>query len=499
MVSPRAGWWAALVLALCWSMLPLAPAILSGAIPGQPYTDLYPSLWGLGWFARHWAEVLPTYAPELRAPEGMPFYYSSPLHGWLAAPLQAFVTLRWNYIVGLIGARVATVLCSYGAARALQLTPAGALVMAAIYGCSPFFHGYAVEGIIEGVDGWGLPLWMWLAARQKWTGAVAAAALTVASSWYMAWSGCLVAIAWAWWRPRESLTFLGGVVVAAPLIVAFSNALSGGVPLEPEVRAAMGTAIIFFPPPGVLEGLHPFAKTSWIGWLSGTLALLSVRRHPRWAAALVLGWVLSLGVGPWYELPVWRSIRFPYRLHAAVLIALGFLAARTAEHTRIAPILALLIIGEALLLSPIEPVLPSSSAEVPITYRDLRGQVVLSVPGPLAMPPGQVNLSRRRARYVLYYAEISGTHTPWAPDFNGLSNGESSSEVLRAVRSWDPLLHGGQDEVSPGALREAGIDALVVHEDELGGVRAAKFNAMLQRNGAHVRESETGLWVVTGW
>ena len=70
--SEGAGWAAAAALAVAWGVGPLLPALVSGAIPGSPWTDLYPSVWGLGWFASHVGRVLPTFAPELAAPAGMP-------------------------------------------------------------------------------------------------------------------------------------------------------------------------------------------------------------------------------------------------------------------------------------------------------------------------------------------------------------------------------------------------------------------------------------------
>lgn len=491
-----------------WGLLPLLPSLLSGQLAGHPYTDLYPSVWGLGWFASHITEVLPTFAPELAAPQGMPFYYSSPLHGWVAAPLIPLLGLPLSWWLTLAAARVATVLCAYGAGRALGLEGPGALVLAAVYGCAPFFHGYAVEGIVEGTDGWVLPLWIWLARRQRWLPATLAAALVVASSWYMAMVGMLVALAWTRWSWRAALSFAGGLVLASPLLWAFFAAFSGGEPLDPAVRRAMGTPLWPFPAPGALPGLQPFAKTSWIGWVAAPLALASARRHPWWAAGALGAWLLSLGWGPLYELPVWSGVRFPYRLHAATLVAVGFLAGSTADELVIRwqrPLLlgsglALTMVLEGLLLSPVEPVVPGAPAEVPALYRQhLPGMVVLAAPGPLAMPPGQANPSRPRSRYLLYQAGQVQARTAWALDFNSVGAGGTEAEVLEAVRSWDPHGPGGRLPVPLSQLAAAGVDVVVLHHAELGARSTRELRAHLLSQGASLLAEDEELTLLGGW
>ena len=486
--------------------MPLVEPILHGGLAGHPHTDLYPAVAGMAWFTEHAGQVLPAFAPELAAPRGMPFVYSSPLHGWLAVVLRPLLGLPYTWLTGLALARIATVLCAHGAGRALGLTPAGALVLAAVYGCSPLFHGYAVEGIVEGTDGWALPLWVWLAARERWAGATVAAALVVMSSWYMALAGLLAALAVAPWAWRATGTYVAGLLICSPAMLVFTGATALSTPLDPAVRASMGASTELFPRPGVLPGLNPFARTSWLGWITAALALASIRRHPRWALAAAVAAILSLGVGPWYELPGWQSVRFPYRLHVLTLLAAGVLAARSVQRLAarfparrwIAPALAAVVVVEGMLLSPVEPLVPSSPAEVPRTYHDLRGRVVLSVPGPLTRPPGEMNPSRPRARYLLYYPAMSGTRTAWAPDFNGIGAGTEVA-IHDAVRSWDP--HEGRDAqaVPLGALREAGIDALVVHRQELGSQRTRELLEHLESQGARTSELEEGLVVVSGW
>jgi hypothetical protein len=497
-VSSSMGWKAAWALALVWGLGPVLPAILSGGIPGHPFTDLYPAVWGMGWFADHVTSGVPTFAPELGAPTGMPFYYSSPLHGWFAALTRPVLGLVGAYSLGLVLARVATVVVAYGAGKALSLTESGALVFAAVYGCSPFFHGYAVEGIIEGVDGWTLVLWVWLAARGRWGWAVVAAALTVASSWYLAWAGAVAAFAIVGWRWRASASFAAGIALAAPLVYAFTSSFPGGTPLEPAVRAAMGTSVQLFPVPGSMPGLSYAAKTSWIGWIAGSAALVSIRSHPRWAAGGLLAWLASLGVGPLFLLPVWSSIRFPYRLHVLTLLVLGFLAAKTLQgRGRLTWLAACLVVVEALLLSPVEPLIPHSDSEVPSEILALRGKVVLDMPGPLARPPGQMNRSRERARYVLYWGAVAGLRTPWVPDFNAVGTIAAEHPVLDAVRSWDPLERRPAQTISVAQLREAGIDVVVLHLGHLPKADAVEL--MLIDQGARVVARTDQLVILDGW
>ena len=189
--NPRKYWpvWAS--LALFWAVLPAVPGLLRGGFLGHGYTDLYPSVWGMWLFAEA-QPGFPLTTDLLASPVGMDFYYSSPLHGWLAWPLLPVFGIEstWNGL--LLANRIAGVGVAFWCARGWGLERDGALVAAAVYGCSPFFHGYAVEGIAEGQIGWALPLWLgWVGRGQhRWAGL--AFALTVLGSWYMAASACLL-------------------------------------------------------------------------------------------------------------------------------------------------------------------------------------------------------------------------------------------------------------------------------------------------------------------
>lgn len=483
------GWWAALTLAVIWGLGPALPALLSGQLIGQPFTDLYPSVWGMWAFSQSDA-FLPEYTLQLAAPEGMPFYYSSPLHGWFAAPLMGWLGVPATWNLGVVSARIATVLCAFGAARAFGLRPAGALVAAAAFGCSPFFHGYAVEGIVEGLDGWTLALFLWATRARRDVLAVFAFGLCLLSSWYLGAVACLLA---AMLGPRAWAQAIGGLLIALPGLIAFLSFTPDLTPLSSEVRAAMGTDIGQLLPgqwtPGLAEGLNPFAKTSWVGFVLPVSALFAVRERPRWALAGVVLFVLSLGVGPWFSLPPFSAIRFPYRFHAGTLVVLGGLAGWAAQRWRFGVWLAPVIVLEGLLLSPIEPILPGSPTTLEPVYSGLKGKVMLDLPGPLAVPPGEINRSRARARWFLYQQVGHGMSTPWAPDFNNL--GVATQDGLETVRALDPL--SGEDLPDVLLIPDA-VDWIVLHPKELRGRSSHAKRLLLQAGWEPQRAGERELW-----
>ena len=179
--KPIGDWFAAFALSIAWGLGLALPALWQGHLIGQPYTDLYPAVWGL-WAFGHIDDGGLTQTLLLGFPDGMPHYYASPIKGLLARPLIPILGVEsvWNLLT--IGARIATPLCAFGAARAWGLGKWGALTAATIWGCSPTFQGYAVEGIVEGTDGWTLALWAWAIGRRRHVWASIAMALTIVSS-----------------------------------------------------------------------------------------------------------------------------------------------------------------------------------------------------------------------------------------------------------------------------------------------------------------------------
>ena len=470
----RPGWKHAALLASAWALLPALPALAQGQLLGHGLTDLYPSVWGLHWFAGQ-QPGLPTHCDALGAPTGMPFYYSSPLHGWLAWPLLPVLGLSKTWNVLTISARLATVLCAFGAARAWGLRGVPALLAASVYGAAPFFHGYSVEGLVEGQDGWALALWIWAVGERRRLPSMIALGVCLWSSWYLGATACVLAVCLGrrgWWS-------LPGVLLALPGIVAFSGAFPGGEPLSDEVRLAMGTALRGWTP-GITEGLQPFAKTSWIGFAAPLLALLAAREHRR-AAGLFLGlWVLSTGWGPWYQLPPLSEMRFPYRFHAGTLAVLAYLAAKGA--TQQGPWVRWLpwvIPLEGLLLSPIEPILPGAPADLPQIYRAVEPGVLLEIPGPLAFPPGQENPSRPRSRWWLFGQTVHGASSPWRPDFNSVGVIRREEKWLDTVRALDPAAGEPppEDLHVPGQIRQ-----VLLHRPGLG-TGFERADSLLQADG----------------
>jgi hypothetical protein len=472
------GWLPAVLLALIWGIGPAVPALLEGQLIGHPFTDLFPSVWGL------WASVqdqpgLPTHTLRLGHPDGMGYYYSSPIKAWLAWPLLSTLglTATWNSL--LIGARVGTVLAAYGAARAWGWQARGALCAAAIYGCAPFFHGYAVEGIVEGTDGWTLALWLWALGARRHTLAAPAFALVLLSSWYLGMVGCLL-LSLAVLRDRRALWSLGGLLLAAPALAGFFGAFPGTAPLDGSIRAMMG-AQLQLPTPGWQAGLQPFAMNTYTGWLVIGVALWS---RTRWVLLAAIPALLSLGIGPIYDLPVAELVRFPYRWHAATLVLLAAAVATQADTLRWGSALAWAIALEGWMLAPVEPILPGTRPTVPAIVEQIDGPV-LDIPGPVAMPPGVINRSRRRARYLMYEQTVHGQPSPWVPDFNSVGVAPSDNNLaLTEIAELDPLVsQSAPAKVPVAAIGSLQVDLVQLHHSRLGQARANQIARALETGG----------------
>ena len=474
----REGLYAALLLALLWGLVPALPALFQGQLIGQPYTDLYPAVWGLWGFAQA-QPGLPGHTELLGAPGGMGFYYSSPLKGWLAWPLIPLIGLAptWNLLT--VAARIATVMAAWLAGRTWGLKGPGALAVAAIYGASPFFHGYAVEGIVEGTDGWTLALWAAAVGTRRYGTAILLFALTLYSSWYLGMVACLLALL-AGLRDRRAWASFLGLALAFPGLWTFAGAFPGAAPLSETVREAMG-ARLTLPSPGITAGLNPFAINTYVGFVVVVAAIAS---RSRWALLALLPAALSFGVGPIYDLPVAELVRFPYRWHAATLLLLGAAVGTLADRRGwwwLGPLAML----EGLLLSPVEPILPGAPASIPEIYSQVDSPL-LEVPGPVALPPGEINPSRARARYLLYYQTATGQPSPWVPDFNSV--GVGSSDGLDGIRAWDRLASkhapSGLSAEDLSALSKAGVGLVMVERAELGQSRGSALEAALLAVGA---------------
>lgn len=487
---------AVLAVSVAWALGPLLPSLLAGQIPGSPSTDLYPSVWGLGWFIAH-QPGLPTWCTDIAAPGGMPFYYSAPIHGWVGWPIARAAQavgadgVVAAYVGTLVLARTATVAVAWAALRALGGDTVPALAGALLYGASPFFHGYAVEGIIEGTDGWALPLWVWCVATGRRAAAAAALWLCVASSWYLGMVAVAGATLWGWWN-RAAWVSLAGLVGAVPLLQGFGTMATGAAPLADDVRRSMGAQPLFQTPGWARS--NPFAITTWVGVTAPALALPAARRNPRLAAGVVLAFVLSTGWGWWYHLPVLRSVRFPYRWHAGTLLLLAVLVVRATS--RGGPLhrwrwLAFLPWLEGYALSPVEPVLPGAPARVSALYDKVRGPLLLDLPGVVTLPPGMINPSRPRARYLLYAQLHHPADSPWVPDFNGVSS-RPRPAWLDGFAAWEPILDNEGAPLDLDGARQAGVTQILVHERELRGEAPLLLDA-LKAAGCTVEDARDGM------
>jgi len=485
---------AALGLALAWGVLPALPSLARGELIGHGLTDLYPSVWGL-WHFHAAGGLLPDHTSLLSHPHGMGFYYSSPIKAWLGLPLLGVLGLAGTFNALTLAARVGTVLAAYGAGRVWGLRGPGALTAAAVYGCAPFFHGFAVEGIIEGTDGWTLALWAWAAGARRHGLAAGALALTVLSSWYLGMAACLLVVLSAL-EDRRRLVALSGLFLAAPAVLRFAGAFPEAAPLDPAVRLAMGAGQAPWTP-GALAGLQPFAQTAFVGVGAIGLSLWSRTKLP--LLALVPA-VLSTGWGPWYELPILELVRFPYRWHAATLALLALAAGRGADRLpRWAGLTAPVLVLEGLLLSPVEPVLPGAASEHPAVLAAVEGPV-LDVPGPVSMPPGEPNPSRRRARYLLYDQAAHGQPIAWRPDFNSVGVPPAHPDPTAPFRTWDRLVTPGDPPpLAAGAvdgLAAAGIRTIVLHKSELGMAWIRDLRAQLVAQGAVAVHDDGERWLL---
>jgi hypothetical protein len=473
-------------LGIVWGVFPALPALLRGEYLGHGLTDLWPAVWGLWWSAEAWPEI-PLETKLLGFPEGIRFLYSAPLKAWIGGLLVPSLGLRHTWNILLLGSRILTMVSAAWAARAWGLGPRGILCASAVFACSPFFHGYAVEGIVEGTDGWPLGLLVGALGYSRLTWAIPALALCVLTSWYQGAVGCLLVALVGLGQPRLWWSGLG-VLLAVPAIHTFTGTFSGNEPLPAEVRAAMGSSLAV-PRPGLLPGLNPFAMNSYVGFVLAGAAMFG---NWRLVVVAMVPAILSLGVGPWYELPVFEKLRFPYRWHEATLAVLALAAGRLADCKKWGWWLGPFIVVEGLLLAPVEPVIPGADPEPPAACRLEKvlfaggGGALLEVPGPVALPPGVPNPSRGRARELLYGQTCHGLPSPWVPDFNAIGVRDNPS-WLQTLQRWDRVAKGRGGDVPEGLvadLRAAQVAWVLVHPQAPGLRDADRLREGLLSQGA---------------
>lgn len=491
------------LLGLGLAALAVGPALVAGEAPGHGLTDLWPAIWAFDEAARAFPGVV-THTERLAAPAGMAVWLAAPLKAWLFAPFTLAFGAIPSFSLALGAARAATVGLAAWAARGAGRGPAGQWAFAIAAGAAPFWWGPAWEGIVEGVDGWALFLYLGAEARRRRGLAAAALGLCALSSWYLG----AIAVFWllvAAVADRRALRAAPGLLLAAPALLAFLHAFPGVGADVPGLHAAMGSLHPPEPPFWARAAPAVFGRSPWPGPLPCLLAVaaaLRSRRATLLLGAAVLAAVLSTGRGPWWAFPVLDWMRFPDRFLGAALVGVAAAAARAvdalaATHPGRARLLLVLLLADALLLAPQPPALPAGGRPDTTLLSGLPpGAILLDLPGPLSLPPGAPNGSRARARAVLGAQLGTTLRSPFAPDFNGLA---AADGLPGAPFGADPLLPGAPAAIPPDLIaegRQRGIHAVRVRGAELGRRRAADLEQALSSNGFReiARDGPTSLW-----
>ena len=410
-------------ISLFWALVPMLPALWQGELAGSPYTDLYFSVWSvhIPWmddgslFSSSW----------INYPNGQSIYssaYLKSIFSWLLSPL---CSPAQSYNILLFASRFAGPVVAFFAIRAWGYRETAATGFAVFVGMSPYLHGYAVEGIIEGVDVWPLALWLWACTTKRISYMVSSLALCIIMSWYLGAAACLLAIILAR-KDKRILYSLLGIILASPAIWMFvqTHPTMGAIPLD--VRSSM-SAEWGIPTPNGFSNENPFAKNNYIGWCA--FIALFQWRTARWA---LIPLALSFGFGS--DMPILSAVRFPYRWHLATMVLVGFAIADVLQKKNWTWF-PFVILAEFLLLSNINIFIPSSPAALPEIYTHLN-RPILDIPGPLSFPPGVSNPSRERSFYLLYAQLYHKQPSLWPQDFNAL---HPTEETWSNWKTWDPI------------------------------------------------------------
>ena len=452
-------------LAFLWALLPLLPAFCSNSIAGSPYTDLYPSVWSL-WAVGDWL-ASGFQLSILNHPEGQSWYPSALLVGLIAQPLYWLLSPAWVYNLLLFSSRWLGAISFYLAGYAYSKNENASTFFMVLVACSPFVHGFSVEGIIEGTQLWALGFWLWAIASKRYKLGILFFFLSILSNWYFGAVGCLLCFLLGLHNRKIWLSFLG-LLPASPFIFLFLSSLSSSAQISPEIIQMMGFQFQF-PVPNITSKPNPFAISTYLGWLPFILLFTSRNRNSFW---IIFPFFLSLGLPILYQLPVFSSVRFPYRWHLGTLIILGWvLFAHPWVQKK--SWLALLLLLEYLLLSPIDAILPKATAQFP-EYLAQIDSPVLDIPGPLSRPAGQINPSRPRMKYLLYYQTKHQQPIGWGLDFNGL---QEMNDCFSETRIIDPS--ATQEEKILSGIQNCWKDIrwVVIHHNN------QKFNQTLQKLG----------------
>jgi hypothetical protein len=420
-----------ILLILVWSILPVLPAIWQGDIAGSPYTDLYPSIWSL-WATEDWWGQWRT--GWLNAPNGQDWFPSTLLLGTLIIPLKSIVSMGTLYNWILVLSRCIGCASFYLAGRAWGNTHQSGLLAMIVVAMAPMIQGFTVEGIIEGTQIWPLGFWLWSVHTSRPKSSVMFGCLIILSNWYWACIWGILQTLRILHRKSEVILLITPLVLTSPWWIGFLG--QGHTdPIDPTILRRMGFQFSI-PTPNWWTAPNPFAQSNYIGWALGIWSLILVPKgHHRTPLYIIgLGFVLSLGL-PWMQhIPILSAIRFPYRLHLMTLIGMAlWIGCNTQWQPRHRTWLWL-ILAEQLLASPIDSLVPSANSEYPEYVERING-TVLEIPGPLNRPPGMIDPSKPRAKYLFYHQTGHARSSAWQFAFNGL---HSPSDCFSETRILDP-------------------------------------------------------------
>ncbi|MBM74740.1 MAG: hypothetical protein CMK59_05020 [Proteobacteria bacterium] len=465
-----------LLLSLLWGLAPCVPSLIHGEAIGMHHTDLFPALWSL------WAWGMPdtswTQTTLLGHPSGMGWFPPSVIRAFLAQMLIPFASLTSIFNFFVISSRLACILLSYWAARQWKWSQTGGFACAVLFGCSPMLHGFALEGIIEAMDAWTIPLWLGCVARGNRILTAFSFALLIISSWYTAACGMLILCMLLIFK-REAAWSVLGILICGPIIYSFTQAWPVIQPFSSEISGQMSLHI---------QAPQPFWISNSTLGITGSCSLIAsvFVLKVRSVKLLLLALPILLSFGFFHQLPIVNLMRFPYRWHLATLVIFCALLAPAVKDRAW---LVWLIFAEQLLLSPIAPILPSSKVDIPDIYQ-LVDKPLLHIPGPYAQPAGVSNPSRMRASEFLLAQTMHQQPLINRGDFNGLES-KSNDWWL----SWDPL--SKQPPIIPAQtdLRE---NTLILIQQGWLGKRSERLEQHLTELGSVLieRDRMRSLWLV---
>ena len=125
-------------------------------------------------------------------------------------------------------------------------------------------------------------------------------------------------------------------------------------------------------------------------------------------------------------------MRFPYRMCLLIFIGMTYILSEL--NSRKKTVLALLVLIEFTVLSPIDQLTPTSPSTYPEYTTQINGPV-LELPGVLHRAPGDIDPSRPRMKHLMYYQTQHTQPSAWELTFNGL---HQTNDCFSGTRVVDP-------------------------------------------------------------